>query len=139
MQVIPRTLGEPPLHGRGLVRAGVVEHQVNVDGGWHRGMVFRKRRNSTARWRGSQRAITFPLATLSAAKSEVVPCRLPTALRSTPTAAATSTLVAPLALARMILARSARASAVFGRRLQAVSCAISASVNTTGCNVGPEP
>jgi hypothetical protein len=28
-----------------------------------------------ARWRGAHRAITFPLAILRAAKSEVVPCR----------------------------------------------------------------
>ena len=46
---------------------------------------------------------------------------LPTVPRFTPAAAATSVLAAPVALARMMAARSANARAVFGRRLYAVN------------------
>jgi hypothetical protein len=44
---------------------------------------------------------------------------------------------APLALPRMIRARSANARAVFRRRLHAVSCAVSLADSSNRCNFGP--
>ena len=55
MQAPARAFDEPVVHEPGLVRGGVVEHEVHVQVGGHRCLdLIQKARNSLARWRPLQ-------------------------------------------------------------------------------------
>ena len=55
MQAPARALDEPVVQEPGLVRGGVVEHEVHVQVGGHRCLdLIQKARNSLARWRPLQ-------------------------------------------------------------------------------------